>query len=217
MHAHQHRSKSFSIPILLAAIFIAVTLFTAIYLTQTLNKVSSPLTYHEIERLQPPPPLAPPLPENKIENEMLLLPELKPSLQKLTLHPLEISLAPSAQEALSIGISLEGLAMETDSIGEIEEVFDFQDLSQSPSVVNLPRINYPRELIRRGIKKGQVVLIIQIDKTGKARLEQIISSTHSQLEPVAKDVVRQVRFTPPTINGTPVTVRGEWPLFLQAP
>lgn len=215
----QSSSKTISAFRLLAAFLIAAALFLIIPLTQTLNKSSvEQTTYREIQTFEPLPPPPPPLPpENKIENELALTPDLQPILQELTLDQLNLSLAPSASEGLTMGVSLEGFDTEKDIIGEIEKVFAFEDLSQSPSVINQPRINYPRELIRRGIKKGKVVLIIQIDKTGKARLDKIISSTHPQLEPVAKDVVRQVRFTPPTINGKTVTVRGEWPLFLQAP
>ena len=80
-----------------------------------------------------------------------------------------------------------------------------------------PRFDYPQSLIRRGIRKGTVDLLIRIDKKGNANVLQVLSSSHNELTRVAKRLVERSRFTTPKIDGVPVTVDGNLPLTLESP
>ncbi|MFW6218012.1 MAG: TonB family protein, partial [Verrucomicrobiota bacterium] len=78
-----------------------------------------------------------------------------------------------------------------------------------------PRFRFPPELARRGVDDGKVIVEIDILPDGRARLRRIISSTHPELEPVARQIVEAARFTKPEVDGRPQTVRGRFPLILQ--
>lgn len=203
---------------LIGATLLASALFLIIPLTQLLGDLNSKtITYREILTLKQPPTLAPPSiqPQEPLEEDPL--PKREPEIKALTLNPLELSLNPGIEDALAMGIKMQTFQTELDVVGAIKKVFTFADLPQTPRIINTPRIIFPRELIQRGIKEGKVVLLIEIDERGKAKVLSVISSTHSRLEPVAKGIAKRALFTIPKVNGNPAKVRGEWPLYLQAP
>ena len=209
--------KPTSLMALIGAIALASTLFLIIPLTQLLGDLNSNIiTYREILTIKPPPPLVPPSiqPEELPKED---LPKLEPEIEELTLNQLELSLNPGIGDALAMGIRMQKFETELDAIEAIRKVFTFADLPQPPHIINTPRITFPRELIQRGIKEGKVVLLIEIDERGKAKVLSVLSSTHSRLEPVAKGIAKRALFTIPEVDGTPVKVQGEWPLYLQAP
>ena len=116
-----------------------------------------------------------------------------------------------------MGLDMGGLAPAFDGVAEIEKIFDFSELPQVPGLLFIPEIQWPQDLARRGIKSGEVVLLILIDKKGKPRVESIRSSTHPSLEAVARRFAERARFSVSEVNGEAIKVRGEWPLILQAP
>ena len=204
---------------LAGAALLAVGLFLIIPLTQLLESSAPPdVTFREMVILQPPAPEAPPPPANEPPPEETTPPEFEHSFQELTLNQLELSLEPGIGDALSMGVRTMGeFASDVDVMANIEEVFTFEDLPDAPRLLGLPRVNYPEALARKGVRKGTVVLLVLIDEKGNVRVEDVLSSTHPDLEPEAVNVARRSRFTAPEIDGRPVKVRGEWPLTLQAP
>lgn len=198
------------------ALVLAILIFLLIPMAQRSDNQVDILDYREIIRVQPPAPIAPPNavkpPEKKPPK-----PKFKKQFDSLDLNQLELSLNPGISGALAVGITNSGFETEIDAIGEIQEIFTFDDLAQTPGIINRPRIQFPRELIRRGILKGRVVALIEIDEKGRANIVEILSSSHPQLVEPAREVIRQAQFTKPLVNGVAQKVRGEWPILLRAP
>lgn len=198
------------------ALVLGILIFLLIPMAQRSNNQVDILDYREIIRVQPPAPVAPPNavkpPEKKPPK-----PKFKKQFDSLDLNQLELSLNPGISGALAVGITNSGFETEIDAIGEIQEIFTFDDLAQTPGIINRPRIQFPRELIRRGILEGRVVALIEIDEKGRANIIEILSSSHPQLVEPARDVIRQAQFTKPLVNGVAQKVRGEWPILLRAP
>ena len=202
------------------SICIAALIFLLIPITQEIgNQNRSVITFREtsVTLVPPTPPAAPEAPEPVETEEAPPTPEFEKDFSELSLNQLELSLNPGIGDALAIGITGGGFETQVDTIGDIEKIFTFSDLAQSPSIINQPRIDYPRELSRRGIMKGTVVALIEIQPSGKAVILKIISTTHPQLVKTAKDAIRQAHFTKPKVDGVSRTVRGEWPINFRAP
>ena len=204
---------------LLGAVVMALLVFLAIPITQHLENTRVELMqFREAMTITPPPPMVlPPTPEKVQPKESEPRPEFKQELQDFSLSQLELSLKPGISGALKIGPADHGFASEVDAIGEIQKLFTFADMESAPRIINKPRIAYPRELIRRGIREGRVLARIEIDTRGRARVLEIISASEPRLIPAAKEVIRKARFTAPKVGGRLQKVHGEWPIILRAP
>lgn len=204
---------------LLGALVMSLLVFLAIPLTQHLgNPRSDLIEFREALTITPPAPMVlPPTPEPVQPNEPEPKPEFKQQLPDFSLNQLELSLQPGVGGALKIGIASAGFANEADGLSEIQKLFTFADLQSAPRIINSPRIVYPIELIRRGIREGRVRAKIEINTKGRARVLEIISATDPRLISAAKEVIRKARFTPPKVAGVPQKVIGEWPIILRAP
>lgn len=107
-----------------------------------------------------------------------------------------------------------------DVVGEaLSMVFEFDDLDQAPRIIHYGgfRFTFPTDLYRRGVRKGVVMVAIEIDTQGKASLISVESATHPQLIPIAKRLIPRARFAPLQAGGETVTARGTWPVHIQAP
>lgn len=201
------------------AILLAALLFLLLPVTQMLDRPAPPdRMVRTVDVVTPPPP--PPPPEIRPQ-EVEPLPEA-PAVRPASPVPappaeLSVSLLPGPGDALASAAPSPYLTGLVGGAGQIRDVFDFSDLDQPPQLLFIPPFDYPPELIRRRVNSGTVVLHIRIDTTGRAEPEEVVSSTHEQLVPVAERIVSRARFSVTEINGRPVDVRGEWPLTLQAP
>jgi hypothetical protein len=199
------------------AFVLAVLVFLLISMMQRLDKEASVLNYREVVLVQPPAPAVPPDVVKPPPQEKPPKPRFEKQFESINLKQLELSLNPGISNALAVGITSGEFETEIDAIGAIQKMFTFDDLPQAPSIINRPRIQFPQELIQRGVLEGRIVALIEIDEKGRARIIEIISSTHPQLIKTARDVIRQAQFTKPLVGGVARKVRGEWPLFLRAP
>ena len=201
------------------AFLMAMLVFLIIPLTQTTNhQTPETIDLRKVLMVQPPAPAEPP---QTAEQTPVKEQTPKPSFQKQftepNLTPLELSLSPNIDEALAIGQAPTGFEMEADAVSDIKKLFTFRDLPEAPRIINYPKIQFPKELVRRGIKEGRVLALIEIDERGRAKIVSIKSSTHPLLIKEAEKVIRQAQFTGPLIDGVAQRVRGEWPIDLRAP
>jgi protein TonB len=199
------------------ALGMAGLLFLLIPLTQLLDAVEEPdLEVREVSFAPPPPELPPPPPE---ESELPEPEEPPPDIPNepppIPIDALDVALSPGAGDAVAMGIAAPSLSMSREMTRDIQNLFTFEDLAEAPRLINQPRFRFPPQLVRRGIEAGKVVVEINILPDGSAELRRIISSTHPELEDVARAIVRSARFTKPEVNGRPQTVRGRFPLILQ--
>lgn len=199
------------------ALGTAGLLFLLIPLTQLLDQVEEPdLEVREVTFSPPPPELPPPPPEEaqppEPEQPPPEMPKEPPPIQ---VEALDVALNPGTGDAVAMGIPTPDMNMESDMTGDIQQLFTFEDLAEAPRLINQPRFRFPRELARRGVDEGKVIVEIEIKPNGRAELRRIISSTHPELEDAAREIVRSARFTKPEVDGRARTVRGRFPLILQ--
>lgn len=170
----------------------------------------------------PPPPPPREQPQVLQQTPTIQLPNLKVSSATspvvLKTPPLDLNL----QLELPTESSLKIFNFQTDLsevIGEsLAMVFKFGDLDEPPRPIEYGlRFTFPKELLRRGIKKGLVTIAIEIKTNGKANVIAIESATHPQLIPIAKRLVSKATFAPLKVEGQTVTARGSWPVHIQAP
>ena len=142
-------------------------------------------------------------------------------VQDIPISQLELSLAPGMGVPLTMGIPNVPVVGNLDVVADIEKIFNFDELVQVPTLLNaqMIRADFPRELARRGVKEALINLEILIDKTGKVKVNRILSISydHPKLREAATKAATQARFSITKVNGRPVTVRGRFPITLQAP
>lgn len=208
----------------LGAVVMAVGLFLLVPLTQTLNAVApETVTYREVTLFAPPPPKAPP-PSNQSEasqQQSAKKPQLAREVPRLSLSQLEISLNPGMGASLTMGVQQMQFDGGIDVVGDIEKIFEFDELPQPPSLINQSQLSYtyPRDLARRGVGDVTVVMEVIIDENGRTNVEKILSTTHpnAQIEQEARRVANKARFTVTKVDGRPVKVRAKFPLKLRPP
>lgn len=208
------------VPIALAgSALLAVFIFLLIPITQHLDNLRGKIIdFRETMTLAPPPPMViPPAPEQVQQNEPEPPPEFERQLQNLSLNQLELNLNPGISDALKIGLAGGGFVTEVDAVSDIQKLFTFADLQEAPRIINRPNFVYPNELARRGVRQGKVIVKIEINEKGRARILKVVSTTHPGLVGPAKEIIRQARFTPPKVDGVAQKVIGEWPINLKAP
>lgn len=208
----------------LGALLMAAGLFLLVPLTQTLNAiVPAAVTYREVALSAPPPPKAPP-PSNKSEasqQQAAKKPQLAREIEQLSLSQLEVSLNPGMGASLTMGVQQMQFDGEIDVVGDIEKIFEFDELPQPPSLINQSQLSYtyPRDLGRRGVGDVSVVMEVIIDENGRTNVEKLLSTTYpsAQIEKEAYRVANKARFTVTKIDGRPVKVRAKFRLKLQPP
>lgn len=221
------------------ALFLASMLFILIPLTQTMPGIEEEdvLIMRETSVISMPPPPAPPPDQDRIvqvEERNAAVEDINLDSQptpsagspSVAIQSLQLSLSPGTGDAVAMGGPLAkvetGVGMiggaAGDGLGDgLSKMFTFSDLRETPRILYVPAIRYPESLIRRRINQGEVVMLIEIDQEGRAKVERVISSTRPELEAVAVDAIRRARFSIPKIDGRPVRVRGRLPLTLHAP
>jgi len=198
------------------SLLLAVLLFFLIPLTQHFGQVEEPkVTFRRVILSAPPPSTPPPPPDNPPPQPDQPKPEMAEEPPSINIQPLDIDFSVGAGEALAMGVSTPHFQNEMDTVAEIKEVFTFEDLLETPRLLNIPSYRFPRNLRRQGIESGDVVVKIRILPNGKAELLRIVSSSHRELEAIIPHIVGQIRFTPPIIDGQPQPVVGTYPLLLQ--
>ena len=207
------------------ALLISTGLFLVIPLTQNLNDTEKDSVEYRTMLMAPPPPPAFIPPSEEVSDMEIdlqpVIPKMERPVEEVPLRQLELSLAPGMGVALSMGIPNIPTINGIDTLADIEKVFNFDELLQVPTLLNgqMIRADFPRELARRGLKEARINLEILIDKTGKVTVNRILSISFAppRLREAAKKAASQARFSITKVNGRPVTVRGSFPMTLQAP
>ena len=90
-----------------------------------------------------------------------------------------------------------------------------KDLDGTPRLLAHGSASFPSTLARRGVRKGTVVLEVEIATSGSVRVRRVVSSTHSELVPAARKVAGGARFTPPKHRGKVVKAIMRWPITIE--
>ncbi len=72
-----------------------------------------------------------------------------------------------------------------------------------------PMPQFPPTLMMDGITRGQVVVAVSIDPEGKVQDAMVLAHTHPRLADTALAALREWRFLPARLDGTPVPVQTE--------
>jgi len=132
--------------------------------------------------------------------------------------PLELNLQMELPTDSSL-VELDFQADRGEFVGEtLSMAVEFDELDQPPRMIHSGgfSFSFPGDLLRRGVDKGLVIVLIEIDTTGKARVISIESASHPQLIPIAKQLVAHALYSPLQVGGKTVTARGTWPVHIKA-
>ena len=207
---------------LMGAAILSAGLFLLVPVTQWVDKPDYDKKIIEVNKavyIPPPSPPPKPLPEiEKIQQKSIQAPQLKRAPETAQIKGLDLNM--NIGLGVNLGLKTYGeieVESEVDVVQTVKDFFTFEDLSQPPRYLTTPELIYPKDLSRRGILQGTIVLLIEIDEKGKAKPMEVISSDHPLLTKEAMRIVARTPFTIPMVNGTPQKVTGEWKITLQAP
>jgi len=96
-----------------------------------------------------------------------------------------------------------------------KSVYSVAELDGKPRLLSHPAVSFPAALARRGVRRGTVVLEVELDRSGSVRVRRVISSTHSELVPKARQLAAGSKFTPPLRHGRPVRAVMRWPITIR--
>lgn len=205
--------------VLLLFFLSAMRLLNATRITeQTLRPMES------IDEIAPPPP--PPLQVNAEPPPSptpVILPRLDIQIENIA-PPLQASLSPNIDLAMILPqFQLEPVAKPAPGIhsplapqpASQKSSYSAGELDVKPRLLNNPSPGYPRTLLRRGIKEGNVVLEVTISTRGRVSVKRVISSSDPEFIRMARSFAARSRFTVPKKNGQPVTATYHWPLILR--
>ena len=148
----------------------------------------------------------------------LKTPALDINLQKMQMQPAQISLASSGRyaafgefNASANSDALRASMQRCDAQRYSMQIFELASLDKIPKRLNSVKINYPKNLLKRGIQ-GTVVLVVVIDENGFLSVEKVEKSDYAEFSEQAVDAAQKLRYEPPTINGKPVRARFTLPI-----
>ena len=95
--------------------------------------------------------------------------------------------------------------------------FSFEQLDQKPKFLSTRPYEFPRDLMRKGIREGVVKVEIEIDTQGRARKLKVLESSHPRLNAVALQLMKMATYTIPTHKGKAVLAKDTWELTLRSP
>ncbi|MDX1680734.1 MAG: energy transducer TonB, partial [Akkermansiaceae bacterium] len=93
--------------------------------------------------------------------------------------------------------------------------YDASDLDGMPQLLAHGSAVFPSSLARKGVRRGTVVLEVEIAASGGVRVRRVVSSTHPELVPAARRVAKGARFTPPKHRGKVVKAVMRWPITIE--
>lgn len=96
------------------------------------------------------------------------------------------------------------------------DAVDLNQLDGLPSLLTPLRVNLPRSLSRKGIKRILVKLDVVIDTQGQVTLINIVENPYPELVAAIQSLVRNSRFTPPTKDKQAVRTRFIWPVDIKS-
>jgi TonB family protein len=96
-----------------------------------------------------------------------------------------------------------------------KSVYSVGDLDSKPRLISYPSVSFPSALARRGVRRGTVVLEVEIDTRGRVRVRSVVSSTHPELVAKARKIADGAQFTPPRHRGRPVRAVMRWPIVIR--
>lgn len=145
-------------------------------------------------------------------------PPLEVNLQKMQMQPAQISLASSGKYAVfgefNAADNSDALRLSMqkgDAKRYSMQIFELASLDKIPKRLNSVKINYPKNLLKRGIQ-GTVVLVVVIDENGLLSVEKVEKSDYAEFAEQAIYAAQKLRYDPPTINGKPVRARFTLPI-----
>ncbi len=94
--------------------------------------------------------------------------------------------------------------------GEIM-TFELDSLDKIPRRLNSVKVNYPRDLLRRGVE-GEVKLNVIIDEFGDVEVESVAFSSDKKFELAAIIAASKLKYEVPTRGGKAVRARFELPI-----
>lgn len=93
--------------------------------------------------------------------------------------------------------------------------YSMGELDGRPRLLRHPSVAFPRELTARGVRKGTVVLEVELSRNGAVSVRRVVSSSHPELVSPARRVAAGSRFTSPKRNGQAVRAVMRWPITIQ--
>lgn len=181
-----------------------------------------PMTVREVVQVPPPPPPKEIIKRIKTKPIQITVLQSEASQSSVILKTKELNVDYSMSIEPTVSLNSDpSFDFEVDV--EVQEAlqteFTFDSLDEKPRMIHKGGFSYiyPNDLYRRGVKQGRVVLMVEINPKGKAKVLGVQSSSHRQFVPIAKRMVRMATFNAPTVNGEPVTVPGSLPITINAP
>lgn len=92
--------------------------------------------------------------------------------------------------------------------------YQARDLDGVPRLLAHGSAIFPSSLARRGVRRGTVVLEVEISKRGMVSVRRVVSSSHQELVSAARRVAAGARFTPPKHKGQVVKAIMRWPITI---
>ena len=190
----------------------AAALLVMLLVPLTQITMPSPNSVESIEEVNnapppPPPPLEdPPPPPPKEEPPP---PDLETPPPMPTLDQLEVSLNPGTGDlsiASGMGIRVDFSA---ESAEQLEQIFDFGDLDDTPRIIREGRFRYPPNS-PRGQGEAFVRLLVHINKDGRVAVHKVVDFSHGEFVNVATSMAEDTRFTSPMRNGQKVRSKYVW-------
>ncbi|MEO0794001.1 MAG: TonB family protein [Verrucomicrobiota bacterium] len=212
--------KSFQIPTartdLPIGIAIGVTfsigLFVLMAIAPLIGDVKPPKNELETKEIamQPPsldefeePPEEPDPPEEPP-------PELEEPPPEISLDALDIALNPGTGGTLAGDFALPSVSASAGELGT-EELIDFSDLDQPPSLLDKSPFKYPRSLTMKKVN-GRVVVYIELDEQGNVTKAEVAESTLPQFNSFVVKEMSSRKFSAPSLQGRPVKARARLPI-----
>lgn len=153
---------------------------------------------------EPPPPEPPPPPEEPEEQEQ---PELDEPPPMMDISTLESMLNPG-MGGVSVG-NMNFDAMQGKATVEDAILYSLRDLDRQPSLRSGGQEDIRRELppeYRRQLPEVRLILRIRINAEGRVTVGEVRNAPSPEFADAVRRAVSRWIFTPPTVDGKPVTV-----------
>jgi TonB family protein len=138
-------------------------------------------------------------------------------------HPIRSQCTVSLQRVAASTLFVLSAAVATAQAQQNGQVYAAVDLTTPPLIESMERAarviqeSYPKVLESRGIG-GTVLLqfVVEADGSVNRASVKVVAATINRLGEAAKAVIHNVRFTPGTLDGTPVRTEIQFPVEYRA-
>lgn len=143
-----------------------------------------------------------------------VMPDLDSAPVPIELDPVDLNIETTMELLKPELTSLKTPELHLPNVENVD-IFEVNELDFMPSLLRKPIFQFPKSLLRQGVRSGSVKVAIRVDRRGRVMILEVLKSSHPELITPACNAIEQAVYQRPMKDGRAVFMYYIWELNLK--